>query len=202
MLRQMSGGKRSIDDFARAFFGIRDRDWGEVTYTLDDVAATLNGIQPYDWRGYLQRRVYDVAPQAPLEGINQGGYRLIFADEPTKWWRQGEKDRKATDLTYSGGFVVGSDGRISSVLWDGPAFNAGLSGGDQVLAVNGRGFNGDALKTAIKAANGQGPAVQLLVKAGDVYRTVSLDWHGGLRYPRLEKVGKGQGTLDALLAPR
>ena len=43
MLRQMSGGKRSIDDFARAFFGIRDRDWGEVTYTLDDVVATLNG---------------------------------------------------------------------------------------------------------------------------------------------------------------
>ena len=77
--------------FRAAFFGIRDRDWGEVTYTLDDVAATLNGIQPYDWRGYLQRRVYDVAPQAPLEGINQGGYRLIFADEPTKWWRQGEK---------------------------------------------------------------------------------------------------------------
>jgi hypothetical protein len=35
-----------------------------------------------------------------------------------------------------------------------------------------------------------------------VYRTVTLDWHGGLKYPRLEKVGKGGGTLDALLAPR
>ena len=43
---------------------------------------------------------------------------------------------------------------------------------------------------------------ELLVHDGDVYRTVKLDWHGGLRYPRLEKVGKGQGTLDALLAPR
>jgi predicted metalloprotease with PDZ domain len=202
MLRQMSGGKRSIDDFARAFFGIRDRDWGEVTYTLDDVAATLNGVQPYDWKGYLQRRVYDVAPQAPLEGINQGGYRLVYTDEPTKWWRQGEKNSKSTNLTYSGGFAVGGDGRISSVLWDSAAFNAGLTSGDQVLAVNGRGFSGDALKAAIKAASGQGPAPQLLIKAGDVYRTVALDWHGGLRYPRLEKVGKGQGTLDALLAPR
>lgn len=202
MLRQMSGGRRSIDDFARAFFGIRDRDWGEVTYTLDDVATTLNGIQPYDWKAYLQRRVYDVAPQAPLEGINQGGYRLVFTEEPTKWWRQGEKDGKSTNLTYSGGFAVGGDGRISSVLWDGPAFNAGLSPGDQILAVNGRSSSPDALKAAIKAASGQGPAPQLLIKAGDVYRTVSLDWHGGLRYPRLEKVGKGQGTLDALLAPR
>ena len=79
------------------------------------------------------------------------------------------------------------------MLWDGPLSNGGLTIGDQVLAVNGRSFTGDSLKAAIKAANGQGPAVQLLVKAGDVYRTVSLDWHGGLRYPRLEKVGKGQG---------
>jgi hypothetical protein len=70
------------------------------------------------------------------------------------------------------------------------------------MAVNGRQFDGDALKDAIKAAAGKGPAVQLLIKSGDLYRTVTLDWHGGLRYPKLEKVGKGPGTLDALLAPR
>ena len=51
-------------------------------------------------------------------------------------------------------------------------------------------------------APGQGPAAQLLIKSGDLFRTVTLDWHGGLKYPRLEKVGKGPGTLDALLAPR
>jgi predicted metalloprotease with PDZ domain len=88
------------------------------------------------------------------------------------------------------------------VLWDSAAFNSGITVGDEILAVNGRHFDGDALKSAIKAAAGQGPAVQLLVKSGDLFRTVNLDWHGGLRYPRLEKVGKGPGTLDALLAPR
>jgi predicted metalloprotease with PDZ domain len=203
IIRQRSGGKRSIDDFAKAFFGVRDRDWGELTYTFDDVVATLNKVQPYDWRGYLQRRVYDIAPQAPLEGITEGGYRLIYTDEPTKWIKSLEKGRKFMELTYSGGFTVDNEGKIGSVLWDSPAFNAGLTIGSEIVAVNGRKFDmmGDALKNAIKDAAGNGPAPELLIHDGDVYRTVKLDWHGGLRYPRLEKVGKGEGTLDALLAP-
>ena len=202
IIRQQSGGKRSIDDFARAFFGVRDRDWGELTFTFDDVVATLNKVQPYDWGGYLQRKVYDIAANPPLEGITQGGYRLVYTDQPTKWWKSGEKDRKQTDLTYSGGFVVGNDGKVSGVLWDSPAFNVGMTVGTQIVAVNGRTFDGDGLKRAIRNAAGNGRAAELLIKGGDVYRTVSLDWHGGLKYPRLEKTGKGQGTLDALLAPR
>jgi predicted metalloprotease with PDZ domain len=202
IIRTASGGKRSIDDFARAFFGMRDRDYGELTYTIDDVVATLNKVQPYDWRSYLRAKVYAVAPQAPLEGIEKGGYRLVFTDEPTKWIKSGEKSGKNSDLTYSGGFVVGNDGKVSSVLWDSAAFNAGITVGSEIVAVNGRKFDLDGLKAAIKAAAGNGAAPELLIHDGDVYRTVKLDWHGGLRYPRLQKVGKGAGTLDALLAPR
>ena len=202
IIRQQSSGKRSIDDFARLFFGMRDRDFGELTYTVEDVAGTLNEVQPYDWRGYLQRRVYDLAARPPLEGITQGGYRLVFTDEPTKWIKSGEKSGKNNDLTYSGGFVVGNDGKISSVLWDSAAFNAGITVGTELVAVNGRKFDADALKNAIKTAAGNGPAPELLIHDGDVYRTVKLDWHGGLRYPRLEKAGAAPGTLDALLAPR
>jgi predicted metalloprotease with PDZ domain len=201
IIRQQSGGKRSIDDFAKAFFGVRDRDYGELTYTFDDVVATLNRVQPYDWRGYLQRRVYDVAASPPLEGISEGGYKLIYTAEPTKWIKSAEKAGKNSDLTYSGGLTVGMDGKVSAVLWDSAAFNAGITVGTQITAINGRDFDPDALKDAIKGAAGTGPAPELLVHDGDVYRTVKLDWHGGLRYPRLEKVGKG-GTLDALLAPR
>jgi predicted metalloprotease with PDZ domain len=109
---------------------------------------------------------------------------------------------KNVDLTYSGGFVVGNDGKISSVLWDSAAFNAGIAMGSEIVAVNGRKFDRDAIKQAIRDAANGGASPQLLVHDGDVYRTVALDWHGGLRYPRLEKVGKGPGTLDALLAPR
>lgn len=202
MIRQLSGGKRSIDDFARLFFGVRDRDFGELTYTVDDVAATLGKVQRYDWRSYLQRKIYDIAAEPPLDGINKGGYRLVFTPEPTKWIKSAEKQGKNSDLTYSGGLSVGNDGKIGSVIWDSPAFNAGLTIGAEIVAVDGRKFDPDALKRAIKAAAGSGPGPELLIQDGDVYRTVKLDWHGGLRYPRLEKVGKGEGTLDALLAPR
>jgi len=202
IIRTQSRGKRSIDDFARAFYGMRDGDFGELTYTLDDVVATLNQVQPYDWRSYLQRRVYDVAANPPLEGINEGGYKLVYTAEPTKWIKSAEKSGKNSDLTYSGGFVVGNDGKLTSVLWDSPAFNAGLTVGTEIKAVNGRDFDSDALKTAIKAAASGGARPELLVHDGDVYRTVKLDWRGGLRYPRLQKTGSGAGTLDALLAPR
>ena len=202
IIREQSGGKRSIDDFAHAFFGVRDRDYGELTYTFDDIVNTLNRVQPYDWRDYLQHRVYGIAPEAPLEGITKGGYRLVFSDEPTKWIKSLEKGRKYNELTYSGGFAVGNDGKITSVLWDSAAFNAGLTIGSEVVAVNGRKFDADALKQAIRAAAGNGPAPELLIHDGDVYRTVRLDWHGGLRYPRLEKVGNAPSTLDQLLAPR
>ncbi|NUT00024.1 MAG: M61 family metallopeptidase [Sphingomonas sp.] len=202
IIRTQSRGRRSIDDFARAFFGMRNRDYGELTYTFEDIVRTLNAVQPYDWDRYLRSKVLDVAANPPLEGLTMGGYKLAFTDEPTAWIKSGEKAGKNNDLTYSGGFVVGNDGKISSVIWDSAAFNAGLTVGSELLAVNGRKFDGDGLKAAIKAAASSREPVKLLVKSGEVYRTLDLDWHGGLRYPRLEKSGKGQGTLDALLAPR
>jgi predicted metalloprotease with PDZ domain len=202
IIREQSRGKRSIDDFARAFFGMRDRDWGELTYTFDTVVETLNKVQPYDWRAYLEQKVYDVASAPPLDGINKGGYKLIFTAEPTKWIKSAEKSGKNSDLTYSGGLVVDNKGKISTVIWDSPAFNAGLTVGSEIVAVNGREFDNDMLKQVIRNAAGSGPAPELLVHDGEVSRTVKLDWHGGLRYPRLQKVGTAPGTLDALLAPR
>src|SRR5205085_882715 len=202
-MRRQSGGRRSIDDFAKAFFGVRDRDYGELTYNFDEVAATLNRIVPYDWAGYLRARTTAYTQRAPLEGIEQGGYKLVYTDTPTDWFKAGEKKSKAVDLTYSGGFTVATkDGAIGSVLWDSPAFDAGLTVGTKILAVNGRAFDPDALKAAIAAAEGKRKEpVKLLVQSGDVFRTAELDWHGGLRYPRLEATAAGKGTLDALLQP-
>jgi predicted metalloprotease with PDZ domain len=202
IIRQQSGGRRSIDDFARAFFGGKDGDYGELTYTFDDIVNTLNAVQPYDWAAYLNAHVYDIYAPPPLDGINKGGYELVFTDQPTDWIKLAERKGKNTDLAYSGGLVVGNDGRIGTVIWDSPAFNAGLTVGTEILAVNGRSFSGDAIKAAITAAKGTNQPVNLLVKSGDLYRTVALNWHEGLKYPRLEKTGRGSGTLDALLAPR
>jgi predicted metalloprotease with PDZ domain len=202
ILREQSAGRRSLNDFARAFFGVNDRDYGELTYTFDDVVATLNRIQPYDWRGYLSRRIGAYTEHAPLEGINQGGYRLVYTDKPTDWFKQGEKKSKAVDLSYSGGFTVASmGGRVTGVIWDSPAFNAGLTVGSTIVGINGRTFDGDRLREAVAQAKDSREPIRLLVQNGDTIRPVEIDWHGGLRYPRLEQTGGGHGTLDALLAP-
>jgi predicted metalloprotease with PDZ domain len=202
IIRQLSGGKRSMDDFARAFFGMRDGDYGVLTYTFDDVVNTLNRIQPYDWRSYFQRRVYEIAPEAPLEGITKGGYSLVYTDKPTAWTLVAEKRERNADLSYSGGLVVSAEGIVNGVIWHSAAFDAGLTVGSQILSINGHAFSRDALTNAIAAAKGTDRPIQLLVNSGSEYRTMELNWHGGLRYPRLVKAGTGDGTLDALLAPR
>jgi predicted metalloprotease with PDZ domain len=202
IIREQSHGKKSIDDFARAFFGMNDGDYGELTYNFDDVVKTLSSVQPYDWAGYLKAHVYDIDAAPPLDGITKGGYNLVFTDEPTDWIKLAEKKGKNTDLTYSGGLVIDKDGKATSVLWDSAAFNAGITVGSEILAVNGREYSGDSIKAAITAAKGTTQPVRLLVKSGDLFRTVDLNWHEGLKYPRLVKTGTGEGTLDKLLAPR
>ncbi|MES2443129.1 MAG: peptidase M61 [Pseudomonadota bacterium] len=202
ILRAKSGGTKSIDDFARAFFGLGDGDWGEVTYTLEDVAKTLNDIVPNDWLGFLTTRTTAVTERAPLGGITGNGYKLVYTDTPTAWFKAGEKAREQTDFSYSLGLAMGKGGAVAAVIWDSPAFAAGLDLGDEIVAVGGRTYTPDRLKAAVTAAKGSKEPIRLLVKSGDRFREVSVDYHGGLRYPRLEKTVDGEAGLDRLLAPK
>jgi predicted metalloprotease with PDZ domain len=202
VIREQSKGKKSLDDFARAFFGVKDGDWGELTYDFDAVVATLNAVQPYDWATFLHQRVDEVRPHAPLEGITRGGYKLVFTDEPGSLWSSGEKKRKSINLLYSLGLTVDKEGMVGSVMWDGPAFKAGITPGTKLLAISGQAYSDDDLKDAITAAKGKFTPIQLLVKTGDAFRTVDVVWNGGLRYPHLEKTTKGPSSLDALYAPK
>ena len=200
LLRELSGGTRSLDDFARAFFGGNDRDWGQLTYTYDDVVRTLNQVQPHDWAAFLHARVDVTTAHAPLDWLARDGFRLVYTDTPTDWFKAAEKKRKVTDLTYSGGLILGKEGAIMGVAWDSPAFNAGLTVGTTLVAVNGRALDVDQLKAALKAKKSP---LNLLVKTGDLYRTVEFNYDGGLRYPRLERIpGSTATSLDALLTAR
>jgi predicted metalloprotease with PDZ domain len=202
IIRRLSNGARSMDDFARAFFGINDGDWGVVPYTQADVARTLNTIAPYDWTSFLNERVNAVAPKAPLAGITENGYRLVFTDEPNAVAKAGEKTSKATSFAFSLGMAVANDGAVRSVMWDSPAFNAGLDVATSIVAVDGAAYSAERLKDAVKAAKGGRTPIKLLVKAGDRYREVAIPYFGGLRYPKLEKVGTGETGLDRLLAAK
>lgn len=202
IIRERSRGKRSLDDFAKAFFGMRDRDWGELTYTFDDVVAALNKVQPYDWATFLHERVDAVAPQAPLAGITRGGYKLVYDDQQGAWAKSRDKQRKATDLSYSIGLTVGREGAISRVNWESPAYKAGLTIGTKILAIDGQAYSDDDLKQAVKNATDAAP-ISLLVQQGSYFSTVTIAWSGGLRYPHLVKIDpKAPSTLDALYTAR
>ncbi len=200
ILRERSGGKKSIDDFAKAFFGINPGQEGQLTYTFDDVATALNAIVPYDWSAYLGERVNQIG-KAPLGWLERGGYRLAYSEKPPAYFTSREKDRDILDLTYTIGAVVGKDAELTGVAWDSPLFNEGVTTGTKILAIDGRSYSNDDFKRAITNAKGTREPIRLLVKKGDAYRTVELDYHDGLRYPVLERIGRGPGRLDALLAP-
>ncbi len=206
LIRERSRGARSLDDFARAFFGVNDRDWGELTYRFDDVVAALNAVEPYDWATFLRARLDQTSLHAPLDGFARGGYRLVFTDTPTPWFKANATKRELVDLTYSLGLVVstasGQAGEVTAVQWDGPAFAAGVTAGSRIVAIDNRAYDEDDLTAAITTAKGGTAPIRLLLRQGDAYRTVEIHWNGGLRYPRLERAGEGPSSLDALLAAK
>jgi len=198
LIRELSRERRSLDDFARAFFGVNDGSTTPLPYTFEDVVAALNKVQPYDWATFLRSRVDGHGPGAPLDGLARAGWKLVYRDTPTAFLKADEERGKSTDLTYSLGMVIDKDGKLGRLLWDGPAFKAGLSGNTTLLAVNGTAYTPKLLKAAIKAArdgkNSSEP-INLLVKKGKQFQTVALDYHGGLKYPQLERI---PGTTDRL----
>ena len=203
ILRDKTGGKRSIDDFAKAFFGMNDGDYGQLTFEVDEIITKLNALAPYDWAGFINTRINTPGQPAPLGGVEKGGYRLTWKEEPNPYDKARFADAKVLNLTYSIGIVVDKDGKVTSTQWDSPAFNAGLVSGAKVLAVNGNTYEADALKEAVTAAKTGGP-LELLVQRGTRFQTISIDYKDGLRYPWLERAapGKAPTGLDLLLMPK
>jgi predicted metalloprotease with PDZ domain len=113
-----------------------------------------------------------------------------------------ESGPNATNLTHSIGATVAGDGRLTVVVWESPVYKAGLVTGDQIVAVNGTAFRGDRLKDDITEAKRTGKAIELLVRSGDKYRTIPLNYQGGLRYPHLERIAATPALLDEILSPR
>jgi len=199
MIRARTGGKKSLDDFARAFFGINDGEWKQqATYTFDDVVATLNGVVALDWATFLRDRMD--GKTGLVGGIEASGWKLVYKDTPNAYAKANM--RGGADYTYSLGLSIGGDGVIGDVRWDGPAFNAGLGSGTTVVAVNGQAYGKDVLDDAVKAAKDGKAPIELLVKEFDRFRTVKLDYHGGLRYPHLERIPGKPDTLSAIFAAR
>ena len=199
LIRAKTGNKKSLDDFARAFFGVNNGEWEvQNTYTFEDVVATLNGVYAHDWSGFLRARLD--GKTGLTGGIEASGWRLVFKDTPSDFAKG--NSRGGADFVYSLGLSIDKDGSIGDVRWDSPAFNAGIGSGTTVMAVNGQAYDKDLLEDAVKAGKDGKAPIELMLKEFDRYRTVQIDYHGGLRYPYLERIKGKPDYLTPIFTAR
>lgn len=197
-LRALTHDSKSLDDFARAFFGVDNGSYVTKTYTFDDVVAALNGVTPYDWASFLRARVDALDPPL-LNGVAATGWKLVYTDQESAYEKEynsrPQSSRHLYNFAWSIGLTMNDKGQVNDVRWNGPAFKAGVSTGAALVAVNGQAYSSDVLKSAIAAARDGKAPIQLLLKYQGGFRTVPVDYHGGLQYPHLVRV---EGTLDYL----
>ena len=201
LIRKLSRNRRSLDDFAKAFFGIGGTSHTPVGYTFDDIVDALNLVQPYDWEAFLRSHLDRTGGKAPLDGLMRGGYELIYTKEPSAFLSEWEAAAEQNDLMFSLGVRLKTDGTVLHVLWDGPAFAEGVSVGDKLIAVDGTAYSIDGLRHAILAAKDGESAIDVILQNGDQFRTVAIAYHDGLRYPQLIRKDP-KASLDQILAPR
>jgi predicted metalloprotease with PDZ domain len=203
LIREQSQGRRSLDDFARAFFGMEDGRVQPLTYTFDDIVKTLAAVWPHDWARFLRERL-DTHERAPLDGLARSGWRLVYTEEQSENAKADEEHDKEADFRYSIGLSVSTeeDAAIKGVRWHSPAFEAGVAPGARLLAVNGVAYKRERLAEAITAAKDGGAPIELLLRDGEQFRSVRIDYRGGLRYPKLQRIDGTPDRLSAILAPR
>lgn len=204
-LRALTHDHKSLDDFARAFFGVDNGSYVTKTYTFDDVVAALNGVAPYDWAGFLHAHVDTLDPPL-LDGLAGTGWKLVYTDRESAYEKQysnrPQSPRHLYNFTWSIGLIMAKGGHINDVRWNGPAFKAGVSTGATLVGVDGQDYSSDVLKQAITAAKDSKSPIKLLLKYQGGYRTVSVDYHGGLQYPHLVRVKGTPDYLSEIIAAR
>lgn len=206
LIRKMTSNKKSLNDFVKIFLG-KGGNTGPliVTYTFDELVQDLNQVVPYDWAKFLHDRVDRINPHADVAGLEQGGYKLVYRDKPTKSEQmiQAAEGRRSSgiDCWYSIGLQLGPDGTIGDVLWNGPADKAGIAPGEKIMAVNDKVYSPDALREAIRDAKGSSKPIRLIVQADSFVSTMQIDYHDGERYPALERVDGTPAYIDDIIKP-
>jgi predicted metalloprotease with PDZ domain len=210
IIRQASGGRRSLDDFCEAFFGPHST---ARPYTFDDVAAALAQLTPYDWKGFLHSHLESLSPMPPLAGIERSGWKLVYSDVKPELIADMEQVHKIdllwpewqswgfADLRYSIGLWVQDDGTVLDSAPGMSAFAAGIVPGMQLTAVNGGHFSLAALEAAVRATTAGG-RLDLTVANGRSSQVVALDYRDGLKYPHLVRDPSKPDLLRQILAPR
>lgn len=202
MIRQLSHGTKSLDDFCRAFEGGPGGAPALKTYQFADVVSALNAVQPADWAAFFNERINSTSPHAPLGGIQRSGWKLAYDSVRSPFWQAVESAKKRTDMSYSIGLKVNNDGTIADVQYGGPAQKAGVTPSVKLIAVNNRQFTPTVLRDAVAATASDSKPIELLVKTGEYYEVHRIDYHGGERYPHLVRDPSTPDLLSEIIKGR
>lgn len=205
IIRRETKRRSSLDDFCREFFGGPSGPPAVKPYTLDDLIAAMTRVTPYDWRTFFKTRVYEIAPRAPLGGIEQGGWRLVYNDTPNELRKAAEERFHFLDLSTSLGMTIArgseetSEATIADVVPAMPAAKAGISPGMRLVAINGRRWSPEVLTAALRANHSP---LELLVENVGFYKTYAVDYGNGLRSPHLTRNTAVPDLLEEIIKPR
>jgi predicted metalloprotease with PDZ domain len=203
LIRELSGDRKSLDDFARAFFGCEAGRIATLTYDFDEVVRTLRGIVDYDWAGFINGHLHGRVSGAPLEGLERGGYRLVYRPYRTDFCKSFDANANQFDLRFSIGLNIGSDGTIQEVMWGSAAFDAGLTAGALIQLVNGEAYDEVRFGDAIEAAQAGAPLLlKIRQRPESIPREVSVSYGKGHRFPHLEPLEGARPRLDEIFAAR
>ncbi|MBY0571733.1 MAG: peptidase M61 [Burkholderiaceae bacterium] len=200
-LRALSAEKHSLNDFASKFFGVNNGSTTPLSYQLSDVINTLNDIQPFDWGHFLQERLEGLQSKTPTASLELAGWKLVYTEKPSEYAKSTEDAAQDNDFLYSLGFSLDKTGKITRLLLNSPAGKANILSGSLIIAVNGKSYKADALKSAITNAKTQKQAIELIVRHGEYYRTIRLDYFEGLKYPALVRNNLVPDRLSKILTP-
>jgi predicted metalloprotease with PDZ domain len=195
IIRAKSGGRKSMDDFAKLFFGPPASAPMVKPYTLDDIVSALNAVVPNDWRAFLEDRVYEVAPRPPMP--DAAGWRLVYNDAPNWYGALRVRTGKVIDASFSLGMWVKNDGTIADVVHGSPAAAAGLRPKMKITAVNGRKFDGDVLREELRAK----APIDVFVEQGSFAGRFHIDYSGGERFPHLQRIDGAADWLSDIIRP-
>jgi predicted metalloprotease with PDZ domain len=205
-IREKSGGKKSLDDFTRAFYGMDDGSFEVKPYDFAELVKVLNTVQPNDWTSFLRSRLDSHETGAPLDGIKRGGWSVTYDDKRSAAFKAHEKTRKFLDLRYSIGLFLGTGaddaGQVMDVLWGSPAFTAGLAPGMVVVAVEGRKFDPESMDEILRNARSGKAPIEILARNYDSYSTFKVDYRDGPKYPHLTRVAQEQDRLSEIIAAK
>jgi len=201
LVRRQSNGQKTLNDFCRIFYGGQSGPPKVVPYNFDDVVTALNQVTPYDWAGLLRERLNSKSAHAPLGGIENGGWKLVYSDQKNATMEAREKASNNIDLSFSLGMIVAKEGEVHDVIPGSPAYAAGLGPGMKVIAVNGRKWSKDVVRAALRASVHTQQPIAILAENGEYYNTYQVNYHEGDRYPHLVRNDGQPNMLEEMIKP-